>query len=146
MAKFNSRVSVFQTTDTGGTLRDLSQYISEVSGLPGARDLNEVTALGDTGEKNIVGLARATVTISGHFDDTATTGPDAVLGPLVETDSTPEDTARAFDYGPKGTTGGFVKYSGTIKWESYEVTSRVGDIVAWTATGKVQGNVTRGTY
>lgn len=145
MAKFNSRVSHFATTDSGG-LRDLTQYISEVSGLPGARDLNEVTALGDTGEKNIAGLSHAVISLSGHYDDTATTGPEAVLGPLVKNDSTPEDTARLFNYGPKGSTAGFVKYTGTVKWESFEITSRVGDVVTWTASGKVQGDVTRSTF
>lgn len=143
MAKFNSRVSFFQVTDTGATLRDLSSYISEVSGLPGGRDMNEVTALGDTGEKNIAGLVRATISISGHYDDTATSGPEAVMGPLV---AYTEDTERVFNYGPKGSTAGFVKYTGSVKWESFEISSRVGDIVSWTASGKVQGAVTRTTF
>ena len=141
MAKFNSRVSVFNITDTGGTSRDISSYIDEIDGLPGPRELNEVTALGDTGQKDIAGLERVRVTIGGHYDDTATTGPDAVLGPLRT-----DDTARAFDYGPKGSTAGFVKYSGTQKMAGYNLVSRVGDIVKWRAELQVQGVVTRGTY
>lgn len=141
MAKFNSRVSVFQVTDTGGALRDISQYVAEITGIPGERELNEVTALGDTGRKHIAGLENVRGEVSGHYDDTATTGPDAVLGPLRT-----DDTARAWDFGPKGKTTGFVKYSGDLKLSNYEITSRVGDIVSWRMTFQVQGVVTRGTY
>ncbi len=142
MAKFNSRVSVFQITDTGGTLRDISQYIDSVDGIPGEREMNDgITALGDTGRKHIAGLENVTITLEGHYDDTATTGPDAVLGPLRS-----DDTARAWDYGPKGKTSTFPKYSGDMKMRSYAITTRVGEVVKWRAELLVQGVVTRGTY
>ena len=143
MAAFNSKDSVFQVTDTGGTLRDLSSFISSVDGLPGERELNEKTALGDAGRKWIGGLENVTVTIEGHFDDTATTGPDAVLGALRT-----HDTAVAFDYGPEGnsTASSDIKYSGTCFVRSYVVSSRVGDIVGWRAELQVDGVVTKGTY
>jgi hypothetical protein len=141
MTFFDSRVSIFQITDTGTTLRDISAYITDIGGVPGPRNLNEVTALGDTGAKHIAGLEDVTITLSGIFDDTATTGPDAVLGPLRT-----DDTARAWDYGPKGKTSGFLKYSGTMKMDGYELGTRVGNRVEWSASLKVQGVVTRGTY
>ena len=141
MAKFNSKDSVFQITDTGATLRDISTYITTLDGVPGERELNEVTALGDTGRKHIGGLENGVITGEGVFDDTATTGPDAILGPL-RTDT----TARAWDYGPKGKTSGFVKYSGTMLMRSYRIISRVGDIVTFRFEILVQGAITRGTY
>jgi len=141
VAKFNSKDSVFQITDTGATLRDISAYIDEVDGIPGERELNEVTALGDTGRKHIGGLENVVITLRGHFDNTATTGPDAILGPLRT-----DDTARAWDYGPKGKASGDFKYSGNMKMRNYVVSSRVGEIVAWRAELLVQGAVTRGTY
>ncbi len=141
MAFFDSKVSVFQIND--GTLRDLSAYITDIGGIPGNRNLNEVTALGDSGTKHIPGLEDVTISLSGHFDDTATTGPDAVLG-VLRTDT--NAGGRAWDYGPKGKTSGFVKYSGNCWVESYELTSRVGNIVSWSASLKVEGTVTRGTF
>ena len=141
MAFFDSRVSKFNITDTGAVSRDLSAYITEVGGLPGPRNLNDVTALGDTGTKSIPGLENVQITLAGIFDDTATSGPDAVLGPLRT-----HTAATAFDYGPKGSTSTYVKYSGTQWVTSYEVTSRVGSRVEWRATLQVEGVVARGTH
>ena len=141
MAFFDSKVSKFLVDDTGGTQRDLSAYITEVRGLPGLRNLNEVTALGDSGARFIPGLEDVTIGLSGIFDDTATSGPDAVLGPLRT-----HTSAVNFEYGPEGSSTGDVKYSGTCWVLSYELRSRVGDKVEWTAALQVEGAVTRGTF
>ena len=49
MTFFDSNKSRFLIDDTGGTQRDLSLYITEVSGLPGDRLLRELTGLSDSG-------------------------------------------------------------------------------------------------
>ena len=141
MSFFDSKVSKFLVDDTGATQRDLSAYITEVRGLPGPRTLNEVTALGDSGVRFIPGLEDVSITLSGLFDDTATSGPDAVLGPL-RTHASVVD----FEYGPEGSGTGEVKYSGTCWIVSYELRSRVGNLVQWLATLQVDGTVTRGTF
>ena len=141
MAFFDSKVSKFRIDDTGSVLRDLSAYLTEVRGLPGARSLNEVTALGDSGVKFIAGLEDVTITLTGMFDDTATSGPDAVLGPLRT-----HTSAVDFEYGPEGASTGSVKYSGTCWVTSYALRSRVGDLVEWSAALQVDGTVTRGTF
>ena len=141
MAFFDSKVSKFRIDDTGGTLRDLSAYITEVRGLPGQRALNEVTALGDSGARFIPGLEDVTVRLSGLFDDTATSGPDAVLGPLRT-----HASAVDFEYGPEGSSTGDVKYSGTCWVVSYDLRSRVGNLVEWSATLQVENIVSRGTF
>lgn len=141
MALFDSKSAVFNLTDTGGSSRNLSAHITEVSGLPGARNLNEATALGDSGATFHPSLENVTVSISGHFDDTATTGPEAVLGPLRT-----HTAAVAFSYGPKGSTGGFLKYSGTCWVTEFTVDASVGSLVAWSASLQVEGTVTRGTF
>ena len=97
MAFFDSRVSRFLIQDAGGTKRDLSAFVVEVRGLPGARALNEVTALGDSGARFIPGLQDGVFSLSGLFDSTASTGPDAVLGGLRS-----HDAAVGFEYGPEG--------------------------------------------
>ena len=141
MAFFDSKVSKFLIDDTGSVQRDLSAYITDVRGLPGPRNLNEVTALGDSGAKFIPGLEDATVALSGIFDDTATTGPDAVLGPLRT-----HGSAVDFEYGPEGSGSGDVKYSGTCWVLTYELRSRVGNRVEWSAVVQVEGTVSRGTF
>jgi len=141
MAFFDSKVSKFRIDDTGSVLRDLSPYITDVRGLPGVRNLNEVTALGDSGAKFVPGLEDVTIALSGIFDDTATSGPDAVLGPLRT-----HTSAVDFEYGPEGSGTGDVKYSGTCWMLSYELRSRVGDKVEWTAALQVEGVVSRGTF
>ena len=70
MAFFDSRVSRFLIQDAGGTKRDLSAFVVDVRGLPGARALNEVTALGDSGARFIPGLQDGVFSLSGLFDNT----------------------------------------------------------------------------
>ena len=141
MAFFDSKVSKFLIDDTAGTQRDLSAYITEVRGLPGRRALNEVTALGDSGARFIPGLEDVTVRLGGLFDDTATSGLDAVLGPLRT-----HTSAVDFEYGPEGPSTGDVKYSGTCWVVSYDLRSRVGNLVEWAATLQVESTVSRATF
>lgn len=141
MAFFDSKVSKFLLDDTGSIQRDLSAFITEVRGLPGPRTLNEVTALGDSGAKFIPGLEDVAITLNGMFDNTATSGPDAVLGPLRT-----HTAAVDFEYGPEGSATGDAKYSGTCWVVTYELRSRVGNLVEWSASLQVEGTVTRGTF
>lgn len=141
MAFFDSEVSVFQITDVGATLRDISAFLNEIRGLPGPRNLNPVTALGDSGVKHQPSLEDVAFSVAGMFDNTATTGPDVILGGLRT-----HTSAVAFDYGPEGKATGDFKYSGTCWITNYVVTSRVGSIVEFTCDLVVEGVVTRGTY
>ena len=141
MAFFDSKVSKFRIDDTGSLLRDLSAYITDVRGLPGPRELNEVTALGDSGARFIPGLQDVAIVLNGIFDNTATSGPDAVFGPLRT-----HTSAADFEYGPEGSATGNVKYSGTCWVVTYELRSRVGNLVEWSATLQVEGTVARGTF
>ena len=141
MAFFDSKVSRFSIDDTGGTPRDLSAFVTEVKGLPGRRALNEVTALADGGAKFVPGLEDVPFSLGGLFDNTSTSGPDAVLGALRSHTSDVD-----FEYGPEGTTTGDIKYSGRCWVVSYDLRSRVGSLVEWTASLQVEGTVTRGTY
>lgn len=147
MAFFDSKVSVFRIDDTGGTLRDLSLAITDIGGLPGNRNLNEVTALGDSGVKHLPSLEDVSIALSGHYNDQAAqaspslSGPDNILGPLRT-----HTSAVDFEYGPEGGASSDVKYSGTCWVENYETQASVGNVVAWTATLRVDGVVARGTF
>ena len=141
MAFVHGKDAVFKLDDSGGTLRTLTSYVDNVSGLPGGRDLAEVTAFGDGGTKSIPGLQDVSFTIKGHFDSTASTGPNAVLNGLRTATAT-----ATFEYGPEGGTTGKVKFSGECWLTEYEVEAEVDDKVSFTAEFQVDGTVTSGTF
>ena len=107
MAFVDGRRARFRIADTGGTMRDLSAYITEVNGLPGERTLNDVTALGDSGARFKPGADAVMFTLRGLFDDTATLGADAVLGALRY-----HNAPVNFEYAPTGLATGGVRYAG----------------------------------
>jgi hypothetical protein len=142
MAFVDSKNSVFKLDDSGGVLRTLTAYVDNVDGLPGGRTMDDVTALGDTGHKFIPGIANQTFSISGHWDSTATTGPNAVLAGLAVS-----ATATAtFEHGPEGSSTGNIKYTGECWCTEYKVTSAAGSKVSFTASFQVDGVVTLTTY
>lgn len=141
MAFVHGKDAVFKLDDSGGTLRTLSSYVDNVSGLPGGRDLAEVTAFGDGGTKSIPGLQDVSFSIKGHFDSTATTGPNAVLNSLRTATAT-----ATFEYGPEGGASGKVRFTGECWLTEYEVEAEVDDKVSFTAEFQVDGTVTANTF
>ena len=138
MAFTDGRRSRFRIADTDGVMRDLSAYITEVSGLPGGRTLNEVTALGDTGARFKPGADVVQFTLRGLFDDTPDAGADVVLGALRY-----HAAPTRFEYAPAGLAVGSVRYTGDCWVRSYELLSRSGEIVSWRATLQVEGVANR---
>lgn len=137
MAFVHGKNAVFKLDDSGGTLRTLSAFIDNISGLPGARELSEVTAFGDSGTKSIPGLQDVDFSISGHFDSTATTGPNAVINSLRTATAT-----ASVEYGPEGSTAAMVKFTCECWLTSYEIEASVDDKVSFKAEFKVDGVVT----
>lgn len=132
MTFFDSRVSVFFLTDVGGFSRNLSSYLVSIEGLPGPRELNDVSNLAAAGRQWTYGLEHVTFGISGYFNDAAA-GPDVVLADLRTS-----TIARDFLYGPTGTASG---YTGSCWVRSYDIKSRVGNIVAFEATMVAEGTI-----
>jgi len=82
MAKYGSdNLSI----SVGGTA--ISNYVDEIGDLNVEALLQEGTAFGDSWvEQLATGIKKGNpFTVSGFYDDTATTGPDAVLNALGET-------------------------------------------------------------
>ena len=141
MAFGDSKNAVFRLDETpGGTLLNVSAFISEVSGLPGPRNLNEVTALGNSGAKFIPGLENVTFTIDGHYDASGTAIDD-----VIGTHRTGTVTA-SFEYSPLGTASGEVKFTGEAWCTTYEVKASVGSQVAFSSSFQVDGTVGRTAY
>lgn len=141
MAFKDGKDSVFKLDDSSGTLRTLTSYVDSVDGLPGGRNLDDVTALGDTGRKSIPSIQDNKFSISGHFDSTATTGPNATIGSLLTATST-----ATFEHGPEGGSTGNVRYTGECWCTSYVVTSKVGTQVSFKADFQVDGVTTQNVY
>lgn len=141
MVFHDSSMSRFFIDDTGGDSREISPYITAISGLPGPRRLHPATTIEDTGDKWHPGLQGTTIRLELLWSDDALVGPDTVFGALRT-----HTAAVDFNYGPEGDTAGDIKYYGTCWVENYEITSRVGNLVAATVELKVQGTVSKGTF
>ena len=78
----------FDSTE-GGSLADMSNYITSINGVSIEAILEEGTAFGDTWlEQLFTGNKQmADITLGGFYDDTATTGPNAVFVGIGETRS-----------------------------------------------------------
>ena len=124
----------FALDDTGGSSRNLSNTLTDVS-FPQTIDTAETTAFGSSNKSYIVGLKDTTISVSGIWDAT-------VDGYLSGT----EPASRSFIFGPAGSTGGNVKYTGECILTNYSQSNPVGDVVSFTADFQVTGSVTRGTY
>lgn len=139
MAFVHGKNTYIAIDDSSGTLRNLSTFCDNVSGLPGTRDLAETTSFGANGTQSIPGLENVEFSISGSFDPTATTGPHAVINTLRSSTA-----ATSFVYCPQGNTTGNVQFSGECWLSSYEVESEVDDKVSFEAEFQVEGTVTVG--
>jgi len=136
MAFVHGKSADFRLDDSGGTLRDISAFLEDVS-FPRSIETAETTTFGSSAKSYITGLTDATISISGKFDATA----DGYLAGVVGQAAT-----LSFQYGPAGTTSGNIKYTGECIMTSYEVSATVGDVVTASAELQVTGSITRGTY
>ena len=131
----HGKSAVFKITDSGATLRDISNVVNEVT-MPRSIETGETTSFGASAKSYVTGLSDATMSVSGTWDATV----DGYLAGLVGSDAT------AFEYGPEGSASTRIKFTGNAILTSYEVGSPVGDVVTFSAEFQVSGAITRGTY
>ena len=129
----HGKSAAFKIDDSGGTLRDISNVLTDVS-VSRTADVAEVSAFSNSSKAFVSGLKDASITISGSFDATVDGYLKAILG--VEGD---------FEFYPIGTTGGNPKASGKAIMTSYDRTPDVGGAVSFSAAFQVSGDVTEGT-
>ena len=129
--------SVFKLDNSSGTLTDLSQYITDVSGINNTTAMIDSTTFGDSSLENFPGLRNGdAITISGIWETALNTHFTALLS---------NSATRTWEYSPAGTAASTPKVSGECYVESYVVTSAVADTVKFTATLRQTGDVTWGT-
>lgn len=130
--------AVFKVDNAGGTLTDISAYLTDVS-LPRSIETAETTTFGVTGGSKtyVTGLNDSTLSVSGKFDSVVDAHLVGILG---------QDATVSFEYGPAGSTSTFIKFTGECIMTKYDLSSPVGDVVTFSADFQITGAVTRGTY
>jgi len=132
----HGKSTVFKVDNSGGTLTDISNTLTDVS-FPQSVDTAETSTFGSSAKSYVVGLTDSTLSISGNFDATVDAHLAAVLG---------QAASLSFEYGPEGSTATYVKYTGECILTSYEKSGAIGDVVSYSAEFQVTGAITRGTY
>lgn len=132
-------VAQFTVQDAGGTVRDLSTFIKDID-FPRKSDQADTTTFGATAHTKLNLLLDGSIKISGPWDPTASTGPDAVLSGILG------GVGRNFVYGPAGSTTGNIRYTGSAICTDYNVKQSVTGLVEWSATLEISGPVTRDTF
>lgn len=110
---------------------DLSAYVNQ-SELTRSADSHDTTTYGKEAHDFEGGLKNGTATMSGIYDDTASTGPRAVIEPLVGTKVT---LVRQ----PEGTGSGKPQDSVTVLVTNYVETNPVADMVTWSCEMQLSG-------
>lgn len=141
MAKYAGKDCSFQMEDSAGTtLRDIGVHCDSIEEEFSVA-MQDATTIGAEAKVFLSGLSESTITLSGKWDDTATSGPDVVLSGNVGNDS-----SVGFEFGPAGNGTGKVKYSGECFVSKYSVSAPLEGVVKFSAALQVTGAVTRGTF
>lgn len=112
---------------------DLSQY-SNNSQIEISADSHDVTGYGEDAHSFFGGLKNGTASISGIYDNTAMTGPRAVILPLV-------GTVVELIHQPEGTGSGKPQDVCDVLVTKYTQTHPVADMVTWTVDLQISGDV-----
>ena len=86
-----------------------------------------VTTFGNQGHRKQGGLKDGTATIEGIYDNTASTGPQAVINPLI-------GTVVELIYRPEGTGSGLPERTVDVLVQEYTESSPVADMVTWSVS------------
>jgi hypothetical protein len=134
--------AAFSLEDSAGTtLRDIAATITNIA-FSRSNDVHDETTLGDDGHEYMVGLTDGSIKIDGFWDDTANTGSATVLDSLLGLMT----VKPGWEHGPEGSGAGAVKYSGSCVLETLDYTDPVAGLITFSATLKISGPVTKGTY
>lgn len=116
---------------------DLSAFVNTSTFSRGA-DTHDVTTYGKSAHVHSGGLLNGTASMSGVYDNTASTGPRAVIEPLIGQTVT---LVRR----PEGTGTGKPEDSVSVVVNSYVETNPVADMVTWSCDMTLSDDVTSST-
>ena len=137
MAASHGKDTYFGIGDSAlpGTADDVSTYCRSVD-VPRSADTAESSTFGATSKTKVPGLLDGTISIEGPWDPTMDARMAGILGLK----------GVAFEYGPAGDTGGYVKYSGNCICTGYNVSGDIGDVAVFSAEFELDDDVTIGTF
>jgi hypothetical protein len=138
VAQAHGTDSVLMIND-GTSLRDITPYTKSID-FNRSRDANDVTTMGMNTKAYRGGLRNGEVRISGVWDDTVSAGPRKLFTTLMAVGA--PSTATAVEWYPEGNTTGAEKSAGLCVLTQYDEGSPIDDMVAFTATLKLSGDVT----
>lgn len=141
MANEHGSVSQILIHD-GSSLRNISPYVKTIDNNQ-SRDANDTTCKGATGKTYRGGLTDGEVRITGLWDDTASVGTRTVFGVIKATST---GNIQSIEVGMEGIATGDIKETFAGVLTQYDESSPVDDLVAFTATIKISGAVTIGTF
>jgi hypothetical protein len=129
----HGKSAAFKIDDSGGTLRDISNVLTDVA-VSRTADIAEVSAFSNSSKAYVAGLKDATITISGSFDATVDGYLKAIVG-----------ASGSFEFFPIGNSSGLPKASGEAICTNYDRNPDVGGAVTFSASFQVSGDVTEAT-
>lgn len=132
MSKIHGRVSEIELDGN-----DLSSYSNSIE-FSRSADSHDVTTFGNDAHVYAGGLTDGTVTIEGIYDDTAGSGPAAVIEPLIGKSVT-------LVYRPEGTGSGKPEHSVEVVVTDFTTSAPVADMVTWSVECQMSGSVTTTT-
>lgn len=113
---------------------DISTYTNSVT-FTRTADTHDVTTFGKNSKVYFAGLKDATAKIEGIYDNTAVTGPGALLRSLVGA------AAVTMLYKPEGTATGKPLATVSALVNSYEESAPVADMVTWSCELQLTGDI-----
>lgn len=126
----------FRIDDSGGSLRDISRHVMSVSMDRDAPEI-DTTTYQATAREFIADFSGATISIEGNANSTVMGYLHGIVG----------QAAGSFQWGPEGTTAGYRKMTGEcVCTKVAENTAAAGQQNKFTATFRVDGAITFGTY
>lgn len=133
----SSEFTISYDDTPGGTLRDMTNYITEFGGVKISSNMVQSTAFGDTWEEMLpAGLKKMEpITVKGFFDDTASTGPHVVFG---DPDDSPQDSTRTLTV----VVGNSKQVTVETRLVSYAVMGKVGALTEFEASIQPTGAAT----
>jgi hypothetical protein len=141
MAKNHSKLAVFSLDTAGGSLTNISAYLTEVN-LSGEMDEVDCTTLGATSRQYLAGFSEHQIELSGMYER----AQDQMFQAIYDAFKAGTLVSVSFEYGPEGNASGDVKKLGEAILLSYETPVAIEDPVQWSATLRVTGDITTTTY
>lgn len=131
-------------TDSAGTTRELSSFVTSVDDSIESEILDTTTIGGTAYKSSIRGFLNFTGSINGNYDDGSTATPDKYLSDLLTAASTVTSTITI---APAGSASGKRYDRAAVYFQNYQKSIAVDGLVTFSVDfALASGSVTQGTF